>query len=941
MTAIAPHEARRLARCAVAVEPGDPPRTTTLVLWSQDTADLRTGADVGEPGTATVALPHGDGVRTTTVPALRLGVAEALPVLLAARTSTDAHPAAVFWGTAAATALGLVARGRLLPGLTPAAHDAWRIGPLDADDTHALKTLAAAMPPSARAIPLPDTDPPVLAPAEPLVRGLADAVADTLPRTPAAPRLTGSAPFAAAEPQHVPHLRAWTDQVAAELDTGVRISLRVELPDGAEDLDDLPDDAALRAVLQVHSRTDPGLVVDAADLWRDGETGLGPRARLDTTLALRRAARLWPPLERLLDRSVPDALTLTDTELDDLLGTAAERLAGADVAVHWPRTLVRGLTATAVVGDTGAPGRAGPGLGTEPFALDWRITLDGTELTAAELDRVAQAHRPLVRLRDRWVLLSPDLARRARHRGRTPLAPVDALAAALTGTVDVDGEQVPLTATGRLEQVRALLSDPDGGDEPPRPPTALTATLRDYQLRGLRWLDRTTRLGLGCCLADDMGLGKTVTLIALHLLRAERAEQPGATLVVCPASLLGNWEKEIRRFAPATPVRRFHGSDRVLDPQPGSVTLTTYGTLRVDAERLAGTFWDLVVADEAQHAKNPVSATARALRRLPASARVALTGTPVENNLTELWAVLDWTTPGLLGPLARFRARWADAAESGTDPEAAERLARLVRPFLLRRRKSDPGIAPELPPKTETEHPVTLTPEQAGLYEALVRETMERIRASSGTARRGQVMALLTGLKQICNHPAQYLKETAPRLPGRSGKLDLLDELVTTILAEGGSALVFTQYVAMARLIERHLRDRGVPSLLLHGGTPVARREQTVHAFQEGDVPILLLSLRAAGTGLNLTRADHVVHYDRWWNPAVEEQATDRAHRIGQTRPVQVHRLVAEGTVEDRIAAVLEAKRDLAEAVLASGETALSELSDTELSELVELRRAP
>jgi SNF2 family DNA or RNA helicase len=276
--------------------------------------------------------------------------------------------------------------------------------------------------------------------------------------------------------------------------------------------------------------------------------------------------------------------------------------------------------------------------------------------------------------------------------------------------------------------------------------------------------------------------------------------------------------------------------------------------------------------------------------------------------------------------------------EGDRDPVAAERLARLVRPFLLRRRKSDPGIAPELPSKTETDHPVALTPEQAALYEAVVRETMAAIVGSSGMARRGLVLKLLTALKQVCNHPAQYLKEARPRLTGRSGKLELLDELLDSITAERGSVLVFTQYVAMARLLDRHLRDRGVPAQLLHGGTPVEHREAMVRRFQDGDVPVFLLSLKAAGTGLNLTRADHVVHYDRWWNPAVEEQATDRAYRIGQTRPVQVHRLIAEGTVEDRIAAMLESKRELADAVLGTGEAALTELSDADLAELVELR---
>ncbi|MGW5028778.1 DEAD/DEAH box helicase, partial [Streptomyces albidoflavus] len=320
--------------------------------------------------------------------------------------------------------------------------------------------------------------------------------------------------------------------------------------------------------------------------------------------------------------------------------------------------------------------------------------------------------------------------------------------------------------------------------------------------------------------------------------------------------------------------------------------------------------------------------------------RVALTGTPVENNLSELWALLDWTTPGLLGPLTAFRARHARLVESGEDPEAAERLARLVRPFLLRRRKSDPGIVPELPPKTETDRPVPLTREQASLYEAVVRESMAAIERSEGIARRGLVLKLLTSLKQICNHPAQFLKESPARLEGRSGKLALLDELLDTLLAEDCSALVFTQYVGMAKLIGAHLAARAVPAELLHGSTPVAERERMVDRFQEGRTPVLVLSLKAAGTGLNLTRASHVFHYDRWWNPAVEEQATDRAYRIGQTRPVQVHRLITEGTVEDRIAELLTAKRALADAVLGSGEGALTELTDRELTDLVSLRRA-
>jgi SNF2 family DNA or RNA helicase len=340
--------------------------------------------------------------------------------------------------------------------------------------------------------------------------------------------------------------------------------------------------------------------------------------------------------------------------------------------------------------------------------------------------------------------------------------------------------------------------------------------------------------------------------------------------------------------------------------------------------------------------KNSRSATARALRRVPSAARVALTGTPVENELAELWSILDWLVPGLLGSRQAFRRVWAAPIESGAEPAKARQFADLIGPFLLRRRKSDPGIAPELPPKTETDHLLGLTREQAVLYEAFVRDTMARIErlAADDPQRRGLVLALLTGLKQICNHPAQFLKQSgAVRLRGRSEKLELLDELLGTVLAEDGAVLVFTQYVAMARLVEHHLTRTGIAHQLLHGGTPVPEREAMVRRFQEGEVPVFLLSLKAGGTGLNLTRADHVVHVDRWWNPAVEEQATDRAYRIGQTKPVQVHRMVTRGTIEERVAALLERKRALADAVLARGEAALTELSNEDLRDLVTLRK--
>ncbi|MEV5371569.1 DEAD/DEAH box helicase [Streptomyces albogriseolus] len=953
-----PRQAAPLARCAAVFEPGDPARTGRIAFWDPAGGTPPT-APGGEPGEADLVVPDGDGFAVRTVPVLRLTPAHALPALLHARrtaTTTAAtasagptaptttepapaapHPATVFWGAVTALALHLIARERLLPGVSPAGYDTWRAGPFDADDIARLRALADAAP--GEAVAVPGTDPATL------VRAFLDAVADTLPRTPAAELATGRAAFAATAPQHVPQLRAWAEEISAGLDSGVRMSLRVELTDAPATARHT-EPPRPRLVPRAHSLADPTLALDADELFARADHALGPRAQADMVLAVRRAATVWQPLARLLP--VPTALDLTDEELRDLLGGAAGRLAGHGIDVTWPETSTGSLTARAVAGaDRTPPADLRSFFGGDGTVdLRWRLELDGEPLTDEEAAAVA-AGGAVVRLRGRWILVDAGIARKARDRRLPPLTAIEALAVALTGRTDIGGERVRVAPSAWLDALRRALADPDGGDGPVEQPARLTATLRDYQLRGLRWMDRMTSLGLGGCLADDMGLGKTVQLISLHLLRQDRPEDRGPTLVVCPASLLGNWEREVGRFAPGTPVRRYHGPGRTLDGADEGFVLTTYGTMRLDAARLGAHTWGLVVADEAQHVKNPHSSTAKALRQIGARARIALTGTPVENNLSELWAVLDWTTPGLLGTHGAFRKRWIApietervlAAEGEGEQHTARLLAELVRPFLLRRRKTDPGIAPELPPKTETDRPVGLTAEQETLYRKQVETVMGEIRAGAGgIARSGLVLKLLTGLKQICNHPAQFLKEENARLTGRSGKLELLDELLATITAEGGAALVFTQYVTMARLLERHLRDRGTPAALLHGGTPVAKREELVQRFQDGEFPVFLLSLKAAGTGLNLTRADHVVHYDRWWNPAVEAQATDRAHRIGQTRAVQVHRLIAEGTVEDRIAALLEAKKELADAVLGSGEQALTELTNDELANLVELR---
>jgi SNF2 family DNA or RNA helicase len=479
---------------------------------------------------------------------------------------------------------------------------------------------------------------------------------------------------------------------------------------------------------------------------------------------------------------------------------------------------------------------------------------------------------------------------------------------------------------------------------PAATPDGFGTELRPYQQRGLSWLVFLSSLGLGACLADDMGLGKTVQLLALE--SAHRAENPdtGPTLLLCPMSLVGNWQREAAKFAPRLRVYAHHGRERLAGEALAErlaetdIVVTTYATATRDIDELSGHQWQRVVLDEAQAIKNSLSQSAKAVRRLRAEHRVALTGTPVENRLAELWSIMDFLNPGMLGTSELFRTRYAIPVERHGLTEPAERLRAVTRPYVLRRLKTDPAIIDDLPDKIEIKQYCQLTTEQASLYQAVVDDMMEKIENSEGIERRGNVLAAMAKLKQVCNHPALLLHDRSA-IGRRSGKVTRLEEILEEILAEGDKVLCFTQFTEYAEMLLPHLAARFDTDIAyLHGGTPKKRRDELVTRFQSDEgPPVFLLSLKAGGTGLNLTAANHVIHLDRWWNPAVENQATDRAFRIGQRRNVQVRKFVCTGTLEEKIDEMIEQKKALADLVIRDGEGWLTELSTRDLREVFAL----
>ena len=585
------------------------------------------------------------------------------------------------------------------------------------------------------------------------------------------------------------------------------------------------------------------------------------------------------------------------------------------------------------------------------------VTLDGAPLTGSEIDALLAGADTLALLRGQWVEIDRDRLRRAidQFKAAEALAARDGLnfadamrllsGAAVTGegpdpeTADWAAVSAGPWLAETLESLRA----PDGAAVDPG--AALLGTLRPYQKAGVQWLGLLSGLGLGACLADDMGLGKTIQVLALLLAKKRAALAPRPSLLVAPASLLANWADEIARFAPSLKAAIIHPSAMTADafktvtPEQLAeldLVITSYGTLP-RAPWFGGVRWRLAILDEAQAIKNPAAKQTRAAKALTADCRIALTGTPVENHLGDLWSIFDFINPGLLGSAARFKSYARTLADRPHNPYGP--LRELVRPYILRRMKTDRSVIADLPDKTEVTAHCALSRKQAALYAKTVADLAEALKATDGIARKGIVLTTLMRLKQICNHPSQWLGDDL-WAEGDSGKLARLREIAEVVAARQEKMLVFTQFREMTEPLRAFLSPIFArPGLVLHGGTPVKDRKTLVAAFQNGETaPFFVLSLKAGGAGLNLTAASHVVHFDRWWNPAVENQATDRAFRIGQKRNVLVHKFVCQGTVEEKIDAMIEAKRALSDELLTgSSEMTLTEMKDEELLRLVAL----
>jgi SNF2-related domain/SNF2 Helicase protein/Helicase conserved C-terminal domain len=904
-----------------------------------------------------------------------------------------------YWAAVAWFADDLAARGRVLPGLVPPADESgstwvarW-LPVLTGHDARRAAEFADAMPPLCRAAE-PGGEPPgpILAAA---LGGLTDAAA----RARLAVGTPGWAllpPRRGRRPAQIPVAERWAvaltspdsdvlvagaddeaaaGALAAALDDWrataqapagpVRTCFRLVEPSAGSDAvgSSVPEQVdgqvtvrtPWRVEFALQSTEDPSLMLPADDVWA-GTGGWSPGGIThpdeELLAGLGAAARLFGELDTALRAPAPADVELDTAGAFRFLTETGPMLAGAGFGVllpDWARKARLGLKLTSRTRSTGADGSVATGAGfglRDLVQFRYDLAVGDTTLDPGELAELARLKIPLVRIRGQWVELDErnlKAALKFLESDRTGEMPAgDVLLAGLHGP----DEDLPVTTVDADGWLGDLLSgQTERSLTPLATPAAFHGKLRPYQERGLAWLSFLSGLGLGGILADDMGMGKSCQTLSLLVHEKEADKRTGPTLLVSPMSVVGNWQKEAERFTPGLAVHVHHGSDRLSGAElrdalsNADLVITTYAIAARDRDELTGIGWQRVVCDEAQNIKNAGTRQARAVRSLPAASRIALTGTPVENRLGELWSIMEFTSPGLLGPAEKFRTSFAVPVERHGDEEAADRLKRLTSPFILRRVKTDRSIISDLPDKIEMKVWCNLTPEQASLYQATVADMLARIEsAEQDIERRGLVLATMAKLKQVCNHPAHLLGDGS-RLPGRSGKLARLEEICDEIVAAGDKALCFTQYAEFGRVLQPYLAARlGCPVLYLHGGTAKKARDEMVASFQSLTEPaVFLLSLKAGGTGLNLTGANHVIHFDRWWNPAVEDQATDRAFRIGQRKDVQVRKFVCVGTLEERIDSMIEEKKALAERIVGTGESWLTELSTADLREVLAL----
>lgn len=879
-----------------------------------------------------------------------------------------------FWQIAARFTLELLARERYVPAVDDKNVTLWQ-PVLTGDDRSRFVRLARAMPPVCRAT-LPQGSPPA---ATTVLESFLQATIDALCRQslqrwePSVPPRISQGNRAQAyiwllnlargrsdeQPSTIKvdqrlrgAIKKWLQPLQVVANEAYKTCFRLESPSNPR------APWLLRFFLQ--SVEDPNVLIPVGQIWRQRGQGWHqvrskqgrPQEKLLADLGM--AMRIFQPLEKSLKTAAPEVAHLSVQQAYTFLREAAPILEDSDMGVilpGWWSRRRRGLAARIRLKPEfdQTNGHSTSMLGLDTLVrYDWQLSLGGKGVSPEEFARLANLKAPLVRVRGEWVELNPEDVQKAqefweRNDGYTiSLSKAMALA---SGAGGLDGD-LPIESVETEGWLNALF-EKDGNIPDLPQPESFVGELRPYQRRGVSWMHFLVERGLGPCLADDMGLGKTIELTSMLLNMKEQQTLTGPVLLICPMSVVGNWQHELKRFAPSLKALVHHGAGRLSgdafreEAQKHDMVISTYALTARDRELFESVEWLGVVLDEAQNIKNASTKQAQAARALKAGFRAALTGTPVENRLTELWSIMEFLNPGYLGSADAFRKNFALPIERGNDAASKAQLRTLVQPFILRRVKSDPTIISDLPEKQEMKVYCSLVPEQAQLYEAVVQEVLQAIESSQGIQRKGLVLASLTKLKQICNHPAHFLGDHSA-LSNRSGKLARLQEMLEEVLAADDRALVFTQYAEWGKELQIYLREHlGKDVIYLHGGTPRHVRDRLVNRFQNDrrGPPVFLLSLKAGGIGLNLTRASHVFHYDRWWNPAVEQQATDRAFRIGQTKNVQVHKLISSGTLEERIDEMIESKRQLADQIVGTGESWLTELSANELKDLFELRR--